>query len=331
MEISLKGRNALITGASQGLGRAMAERFASSGARVALVARSKENLDEAAAAIGDAAMAFPCDITDTDQLTQLYKDVEQKFGNVDILINNAGSSRRGSFLEVSDQDWQEDLDLKLFAAIRFGRHYMPGMMERKWGRVINVVSTAAKAQPGGSVPTSVTRAAGMSLQIYTHASLSSSWKCGRSSNELSRTFQSLFQSPPHLRTMPCWSARSTANNGQNAGGPRMTAPAISRSLTPWRKNPASLSGVSASRMNLPAWPASSCRMQPAISRAAPSMSTAACRRSSDNLTGLRESALLPVSRTLAGRRCLSEISSLESSDPGHQDRQCPISCPVIRQ
>tara|TARA_R110000787_G_scaffold137458_19_gene250667 strand:+ start:3454 stop:4230 length:777 start_codon:yes stop_codon:yes gene_type:complete len=163
MEISLKGRNALITGASQGLGRAMAERFASSGARVALVARSKENLDEAAAAIGDAAMAFPCDITDTDQLTQLYKDVEQKFGNVDILINNAGSSRRGSFLEVSDQDWQEDLDLKLFAAIRFGRHYMPGMMERKWGRVINVVSTAAKAQPGGSVPTSVTRAAGMAL------------------------------------------------------------------------------------------------------------------------------------------------------------------------
>ena len=82
---------------------------------------------------------------------------------MDILINNAGTSQRGGFLEVSDALWQDDLDLKLFAAIRFCRLALPAMRDRKWGRIINVLNIGAKAPLGGSTPTSVSRAAGMAL------------------------------------------------------------------------------------------------------------------------------------------------------------------------
>lgn len=163
MEISLDGRTALITGGSQGIGRAIGKRFAAAGGKVALVARGRDALEDAAQEIGANAAAFPCDITDTDQLAKLVPAITAKLGPVDILINNAGSSKRGDFLEMTDEDWQSDLDLKLFGAIRLARLVMPGMIERKWGRIINVLNTAAKAPPASSAPTSVSRAAGMAL------------------------------------------------------------------------------------------------------------------------------------------------------------------------
>lgn len=163
MEISLNGRTALITGGSQGIGRAIGKRFAAAGGKVALVARGRDALEDAVAEIGANAAAFPCDITDTGQLATLVPAITAKLGPVDILINNAGSSKRGDFLEMTDEDWQLDLDLKLFGAIRLARLVMPGMIERKWGRIINVLNTAAKAPPASSAPTSVSRAAGMAL------------------------------------------------------------------------------------------------------------------------------------------------------------------------
>ena len=84
-------------------------------------------------------------------------------GDIDILVNNAGQSQTGRFEDITDDVWQADLDLKLFAAIRFGRLVFPGMKERGWGRIINILNTAAKAPPPGSAPTSVSRAAGMAL------------------------------------------------------------------------------------------------------------------------------------------------------------------------
>jgi NAD(P)-dependent dehydrogenase (short-subunit alcohol dehydrogenase family) len=84
-------------------------------------------------------------------------------GKVDILINNAGTSQRGPFLKVDDALWQHDLDLKLFAAIRLARLALPGMQERNWGRIINVLNIGAKAPPGEGAPTAVSRAAGMAL------------------------------------------------------------------------------------------------------------------------------------------------------------------------
>jgi 3-oxoacyl-[acyl-carrier protein] reductase len=167
MDIRLDGRTALITGGSLGLGRAMAHRFAEAGAKVAIVARRQEVLDEAkteiAAATGGTIGAYACDVRDAADIAAMYTKAEADLGPVDILVNNAGTSNAKPFLEVTDAEWQEDLDLKLFGAIRLARLAMPGMIERQWGRIINVVSIQAKGPGAKSVPTSVSRAAGMAL------------------------------------------------------------------------------------------------------------------------------------------------------------------------
>ncbi len=167
MEIRLDGRTALITGGSKGLGLATALRFAEAGAEVAILARNAETLDAAKAAIGGAGRgavaAVGCDVTDPRALERAYDAVVSRFGKVDILVNNAGTSQTGKFEEITDAVWQADLDLKLLAAIRLCRLALPGMKARRWGRIINVLATAAKAPRGGSAPTSVSRAAGMAL------------------------------------------------------------------------------------------------------------------------------------------------------------------------
>jgi len=168
MQIRMEGRSALITGGSRGLGRAMALKFAQAGANVAILARRADVLSETkaeieAAARGAKVMARPCDVSDAGQVEESYRAVAKDFGQVDILVNNAGTSVRGRFEELTDEDWQSDFDLKLFAAIRFCRLAFPGMKQRRWGRVINVLNTAAKAPPAEGAPTAVSRAAGMAL------------------------------------------------------------------------------------------------------------------------------------------------------------------------
>ncbi len=157
-----------MTGGSLGLGRAMALKFAEAGAHVAILARHPEILeatrkDIAAAAPGVEVRAYTCDVRDAAQIGAAWEDVTADLLEIDILVNNAGTSRAGSFETLSDADWQEDLDLKLFAAIRFTRLALPGMKSRKWGRVINVLNTGAKAPRAGGAPTAVSRAAGMAL------------------------------------------------------------------------------------------------------------------------------------------------------------------------
>ena len=172
MKISLDGRSALITGGSLGLGRAMAEAFAKAGADVAIAARRPDVLEQARAAIESAAQAaggrgrvraYPCDVTDPARLDGLFSAATRDLGKVDILVNNAGTSRTGAFEEISDAVWMEDFNLKLFSAIRLSRLALPGMKARRWGRILNVLNTAAKAPGPGSAPTAVTRAAGMAL------------------------------------------------------------------------------------------------------------------------------------------------------------------------
>jgi NAD(P)-dependent dehydrogenase (short-subunit alcohol dehydrogenase family) len=167
MEISLNGRAALVTGGSKGLGLAMARRFAASGADVAILARGAATLEAARRTIAATAkgkvVAIACDVTKPDEIGRAYGGVMGALGRVDILVNNAGASRTGKFLEISDAAWQEDLDLKLFAAIRLTRLVLPQMSERRWGRILNVLAIAAKAPRAGSAPTAVSRAAGMAL------------------------------------------------------------------------------------------------------------------------------------------------------------------------
>jgi NAD(P)-dependent dehydrogenase (short-subunit alcohol dehydrogenase family) len=163
----MDGRVALITGGSQGLGRAMAETFAKAGADVAIVARRADIIEQARQEIADASgrriEGYAADISTSDGAETAFASAIADFGRVDILVNNAGTSRTGRFSEISDDVWQADFDLKVFAAIRLSRLAFPGMVERRWGRIINVLNTAAKAPRAGSAPTSVSRAAGMAL------------------------------------------------------------------------------------------------------------------------------------------------------------------------
>jgi NAD(P)-dependent dehydrogenase (short-subunit alcohol dehydrogenase family) len=177
MEISMSGRTAIVTGGSKGIGYAIATRFVASGADVLICARGKDALDEAVKSIGEAAKAdktkgsntvgriAACagDVAKPEDVKRIYDEAMKAFGKVDILVNNAGVSRAGAFETLTDERMQEDLDQKLFAAIRMTRLVWPQMKERRWGRVINVLNIGAKSPRGNSAPTSVTRAAGMAL------------------------------------------------------------------------------------------------------------------------------------------------------------------------
>ena len=149
MECRMDGRTAIVTGGSLGLGRAMAMEFAKSGANVAIVARGQDALNEAKAEIEAAAStkigAYSCDMCDPAAIQSMYNSVVSDLGAVDVVVNNAGTSRRGAFMEITDELWREDLELKLFGAIRLIRLAFPGMIERRWGRIINVSTDAASA------------------------------------------------------------------------------------------------------------------------------------------------------------------------------------------
>ncbi len=167
MDIKLDGRAAVVTGGSKGLGLAIAIRLAASGADVAMLARRPDVLEAAAVEVSRTArgrvMAVACDVSDAGQVTRAYGEVMAGLGRVDILVNNAGTSQTGAFPTITDEVWQADLDLKLFAAIRLARLAWPQMAERRWGRIINVLNIGAKAPKAGGAPTAVSRAAGMAL------------------------------------------------------------------------------------------------------------------------------------------------------------------------
>ena len=154
MDVRMDGRVAVITGASTGLGLAMAKEFAASGGSVAILARKVDALAAAKAEVTKAAgkanikiEAYSCDVAKAAPIADTIKKVVADFGKIDILVNNAGISHAKAFDTVTDEDWQGDLDLKLFAAIRLARLVLPGMRERKWGRIVNVLNIGAKA-PG---------------------------------------------------------------------------------------------------------------------------------------------------------------------------------------
>ncbi|MBI4635869.1 MAG: SDR family oxidoreductase [Candidatus Rokubacteria bacterium] len=167
MELGLAGKIAIVTGGSEGLGRACAERLAGEGARVAVCARRKEVLERAAAEIrgatGAPILARAADVTRAEEVEAFVAATVAEFGGVDILINNAGTSAAATFTDVDDAAWQADLDLKLMAAIRFCRLVIPHMRRRGGGRIVNVTTVGGKAPAARALPTSVTRAAGINL------------------------------------------------------------------------------------------------------------------------------------------------------------------------
>jgi NAD(P)-dependent dehydrogenase (short-subunit alcohol dehydrogenase family) len=166
MDLGLKGKVALITGGSDGLGRATAERLAEEGARVAICGRRPEPLGAVAEGIrrrGGEALDVAADVTRGEDLERLVTATRQRFGGIDILVNNAGTSAAHGFAELDDAAWRGDLDLKLFAALRLVRLCVPSMREAGGGRIVNILNIGAKAPAARSLPTSVSRAAGLAL------------------------------------------------------------------------------------------------------------------------------------------------------------------------
>ncbi len=167
LDLGLGGKVVIITGGSEGLGRASAERFAREGARVAICARRKDVLERAADGIRKATsaevLAQAADVTRAADIEAFVNAVVARFDRVDILVNNAGTSSAAPFAAVDDAAWQRDFDLKVMGAIRFCRLVIPLMKQRGGGRIINVTTVGGKAPAARALPTSLTRAAGINL------------------------------------------------------------------------------------------------------------------------------------------------------------------------
>ena len=142
-EKKLDGRVALITGASKGLGKAMAVALGAAGARIALVSRSVEQLNEVGRAVKDAggdARVFQADVSNEEQVRKLERDVTGAFGKVDILINNAGINIRKPLIEFTLEEWQRVLNTNLTSVFLMCRSFIPHMKGAGYGRIINMAS-----------------------------------------------------------------------------------------------------------------------------------------------------------------------------------------------
>ena len=167
MDLGLKGKVAIITGGSEGIGKAAAQGMAGEGARVIILARRPDVLEQAAADIKAATkgevLPFQGDVTERDIADRVVQAAMEHFGRVDILVNNAGASMAKEFEEVSDEDWESDFDLKVWGAVRFIRAVLPEMRKVGGGRIINVTNLGGRTPGPSSMPTSISRAAGIAI------------------------------------------------------------------------------------------------------------------------------------------------------------------------
>lgn len=166
MDLGVTGKVAIITGGSEGIGLAAATRLSQEGARVALVARTQADLDARVSALtadtGHEVAGMACDMRDEDAVAGMVKQVVERFGGIDILINNAGTSMATTFADMTNEMVDEDFGLKVKGAIYAVRHAYPHL-KQGGGVICNTTTPGGKAARGGSQPTSMSRAAGISL------------------------------------------------------------------------------------------------------------------------------------------------------------------------
>ena len=167
MDLGLTGKVAIVTGGSDGIGKAAAQRMAAEGAQAVIVARRPEVLEAAAqdirTATGGTVLPIQGDVTAPETVNRVLEMTLNNFGRVDILVNNAGTSMARPFEAVSEADWESDFNLKVWGAIRLIRAAIPEMRKVGGGRIINVTNLGGRTPGASSMPTSISRAAGIAI------------------------------------------------------------------------------------------------------------------------------------------------------------------------
>ena len=164
---NLNGKNALITGASGGIGRAIAQTLHTSGATLTISGTRMGPLEELATNLGDRVHIIGCDLSDGVEVENLSKGAQEKMGSVDILVNNAGITRDNLFLRMTDEDWASVLEVNLTSTMKLCRGVLRGMMKSRWGRIINIGSVVGSTgNPGqGNYAASKAALVGMSKSL----------------------------------------------------------------------------------------------------------------------------------------------------------------------
>ena len=148
MDLKLKNKTVLITAASTGIGRATAELFLEEGANVTICSSNINKLEKTSKEIfdkhGKEIFFVKCDINRLEEIENTVKIVEEKFGGIDILVNNCGGPKPGFFEKLSEEDWKNGFDQVLMSAVRFTKLVLPEMKKKKWGRIINITSISVK-------------------------------------------------------------------------------------------------------------------------------------------------------------------------------------------
>jgi len=163
----LTGKTALVTGASGGIGAAIAKALHAKGAAVALSGTRVEPLEALAKELGDRAYVLPCNLSDKEAVESLPKQAVEAMGSVDILVNNAGITRDNLFMRMSDDEWESVLNVNLTSTMRLCRGVLRGMMKARWGRIVNISSVVgATGNPGqGNYAASKAGMVGMSKSL----------------------------------------------------------------------------------------------------------------------------------------------------------------------
>lgn len=163
----LNDKSALVTGASGGIGSAIARKLHASGAKVALSGTRQEPLERLAEELGERAYILPCNLSDMAAVEVLPKQAIETLGSLDILVNNAGITRDNLFMRMSDEEWQSVIDVNLTATMKLCKGALRGMMKSRWGRIINISSiVGATGNPGqGNYAASKAGMVGMSKSL----------------------------------------------------------------------------------------------------------------------------------------------------------------------
>ena len=155
----LSGKSALVTGASGGIGGAIARRLHQAGANVGLSGTRADALEALAAELGERCAVLPCDLSDGEAVGALIGQADEALGSVDIVINNAGLTRDNLALRLKDEDWEEVMAVNLTAAFRLSKAALRGMMKRRWGRIVNITSIVGVTGNGGQTNYAASKAA----------------------------------------------------------------------------------------------------------------------------------------------------------------------------